>query len=298
MGLTVREVLERTRNETLQIGGVNIPPWDTLANALNATDLTFALSGTRDVVVPRDSLLEFDDDTLELVLNRITSGSSVSVYQRGYLESTPGTHAAGTRVIVNPPWPQIVLFNALKGLIASLYSYGIYRRNLDSSRTFTATAPVVLNALDKDVATTIWFRTGNRWQKLRRGTEFEVIHETSPIEIQFWGFAQEGASLRILTKRDFTQPTALTDDLDTLGIPSSLQPFMSLGIASMVLQGKEVPEVQAEHIRRSLANQDRPVGSRISVASALWRAFLNQVALERSRLMEALPPAIVYERTG
>lgn len=294
MGLTVLEVLERTRNETLQIGGVNIPPWDTLSAALNATDLTFALSGTRDVVVPKDSLLEFDDASMELALNRITSGSSVSVYQRGYLESTAATHASGTRVIVNPPWPQIVLFNALKGLIASLYSYGIYRRNLDSSRTFSATAPIVLDALDKDVGPVMWFKTGNRWQKLRKGTEFEVIHETSPIEIQAWGGPPQGAALRILTKRGFTQPSALTDDLSTLGVPDALQPFLSLGVAGMVLQGREVPEVQAEHIRRSLANQNIPIGSRISVAAALWRTFLNQVSLERGRLLEANPPAIEF----
>ena len=290
MGLTVSDVIERTINEHLHSGGANIPQWTTLTNNLDTTTKTFAV-GTR-ISVPPDSVLEFLDPSMEMALNNITSGSTVEVHERGYLETTAASHLAGTRIVVNNPWPRIVLFNTLKGLISSLYAYGLYRRTLDTSRTLSTVAPVALNALDRDVATTIRYRSGTSWYRLHKGDDFEVIHEASPIEIQFYG-GMQGATLRLVTKRDFTAPTALTDDLDTLGIPTSLQQFMSLGLASMVLQGKEVPEVQAEHIRRSLANQDRPVGSRISVSNALWQAFMRQVALERTRQMEANPPAIV-----
>lgn len=288
--MLAKEIVERAQSTYLNAGGVNIPKYDTLTSALNATDKTFALDGR--MKVPPDSILEFDDPTMEMALNQTTSGSTVSVNERGYLESTAAEHAAGTRVLLNNPWPKIVLFNTLRALITSLYGYGLFRRVIDSVRTYTTTQVLVLDPLDRDVSS-VRYRWSGQWRNIPH-TDYEVVHEATPIEIQFFGGAPEGSQLRLATKRNFTLPTSLTDDLDGLGISESLQPSLSLGVASMVLTGQEVPEVQAEHIRRSLANAGTPVGSRANVAQALWEKFMLQVSLERRRLTEATPTVIAH----
>lgn len=275
-------------------GGVNLPAWTVLKEPVTTIDQKNIVLTDRNVP-SNDSVLEFDDDSAELATVQYRSGTTAVLQERGYLETEPATHNAGIRVIFDNPYPKHLLLQSLQALIAQLYGFGLYRRRFATGYTFNAHTPLVLPADAKDVQANIWWRSGTKWLKLRKGTEFEVIQEAVPIEIQFWGYGATGSELRIPYKAEFGIPTALTDDLDTLGVPSSLQHDLATGLAARVLAGKDVPEATAEHIRRQLANQASPVGTRMSVSRALWQMFQNSIALERGRLLEAAPPQIVYQ---
>jgi hypothetical protein len=296
------EVIQRAQSETLRSGGVAIPTWDKLAADLDLTTKTFALSGRTGVTVPPDSILEFDDDSGELALNEVTSGTSVQVYERGYMESSPATHTAGTRVIVNNPYNKVVLLNHLKAVVAQLYGFGLYRPRSSTALTYNAITPIELPADARDTYAHMWVnRSGSGtlgYLKLRKGSEFDVLYDFSPIKVQFFGGGQQGFPLVIPYKADYGAVTSLSSDLDALGIPSSLQPQLAYAVASMALMGKEAPNVEAESIRRAQANANVPVGSRLSVGNALWQRFLNAIALERSRLLESNPPTITYDRSA
>jgi hypothetical protein len=292
------EVIQRAQSETLRSGGVSIPVWDKLAADLDLTTKTFALSGRTGVTVPPDSILEFDDDSGELALNEVTSGTSVQVYERGYMESTAAEHDAGTRVIVNNPYNKVVLLNHLKAVVAQLYGYGLYRPRTSTSLTYDMVTPITLPSDARDTYAHMWVLDTTSYTKLRKGEHFVVLHDFTPIKVQFlWGGSQ-GRALTLPYKADYGAVTSLSSDLDTLGIPSSLQPQLAYAVASMALMGKEAPNVEAESIRRAQANANVPVGSRLSVGNALWQRFLNAIALERSRLLESNPPTITYDRSA
>lgn len=296
--MQAREVVERAQSEVLVSGGIQIPAWDTLFADIDATVKTFALKGNRSVTVPPDAVLEFDDDSGELALNSITSGTSVEVHERGWLESTAASHLAGTRVIVNNPYNKLLLLNHLKTVVAMLYGLGVYRAKTDTTKTYDAQTPISLDADAKDTYAYMWVNRNLAgtlgYNELRKGQEFQVLYDFSPIKVQFFGGGQKGFPLTIPYKADFGAVTALTSDLDILGIPLSLQHHLAVGVASRALAGKEAPNVQAEHIRRALANQNIPVGSRLSISEALWRKFLDGVVLEKTRLMTANPPSFTY----
>lgn len=286
--MLVRDVIERVESEWLRGGGANIPAWTFLTEAIGTGLVNIPLDGRAQV--SRDTVLEFDDDSMELALTKTTSGNVAVPQVRGYLESTEAAHAAGTRVMLDNPFPRVTLLNGLKSLLLSLPSYGVYRRRRATGITFDMTKPIPLPADARDVIGHVSVKHGLRWQKLRKGTEFEVLHDPSPIEMQFWYGGYQGAEMRVTYKADFTTtPFTLSTDLSDAGVPESLQNELPVGLASRVLAGKEIPEVVAEHIRRQLAGQNVPPGTRLTVSQALWTRFLQALQLERVRLLEQSP---------
>lgn len=293
--MLVNELLERTQSEYLHGGGVNLPAWTTLTNAITAAAGSMEI-GTR-ATPGSDDIIEFDDATMELARTNVVSGTTVTFQERGYLETEAAAHDAGTRIIFNNPYAKHLLFQNLQGLIRQLYGFGLYQRKTDTSLTYNAITPITLPAGAKDTQATILQARGSGlgYIQLKKGSQFDVLHAFDPPKVQFYGGGINGFALTIPYKAEYGVPTALTDDLTTLGIPESLQTEMPAAIASRVLAGKELPETTSEHIRRQLANQGQPVGTRLSVSSALWNLFMRAVGLERVRLMEANPPTIVFQ---
>lgn len=288
--MLVSEVLERVQSEFLFGGGENLPAWAPLAADVNSSDLQITLT---DRATPGgDDIFEFDDSSMELARGNYRSGTTVVLHERGYLETEAASHTAGTRVIFNNPYPKHLLLQSLQGLIGQLYGFGLYQRKTDTSLTLQSTSPTTLAADAKDLLNYVWVQEGTRWYKLRKGTDYEVMYDFDPIKVQFFSGAY--GTLQVTYKAEYEIPTALTDDLDDSGIPTSLQYDLALGVAAKVLVGKDVPEATADHIQRQLDNQAIPVGTRISVSTALWQMFRDSISLERSRLVREAPPGIVY----
>lgn len=295
MGLTVREVVERTQSEYLFGGGVNLPAWTTLTDPIAPTAMQIVL-GTRNVF-GSDDVLEFDDDSGELAITSLRSGTTYVLQERGYLETEAAAHAAGTRVIANNPYPKHLLLQSLQGLIGQLYGLGIYAKGIDTTQVYSHLAPVTLPLDARDTFSEILQTRGAGlgYTRLRKSVNFEVLQAFTPPKVQFFHGGSPGYALTIPYKKDFNTATfTLSTDLDAVGISSSLQHELPTGLASRVLAGKDVPEATAEHVRRQLALQGSPVGTRTSVSASLWRTFLNAVVLERSRLTEAYPTSITY----
>jgi hypothetical protein len=307
MGLTVREVLERTQTEIINSGGMNIPAWTYMSEVIADTvDKSFN-TNTR-TVIPDDSIIEWDDDSMELAdVQSVTDAGAVTLYSRGYLETTAATHANGVKVIIDPPFPKIARFNALVSVIRMLPTLQLHATTTDTATTFISSAPQTLPVAVTDVLPFIYALDGSTYVTLREGINYEVLHWFTPKKIQFYSGALEGAALVIPYTKDFTDPETIYDadtaspptygsvldvDLDDCGVPSSLQAFMPMAVASFLLEGKEVPTVQAEYVRRQYETQNTPVGSRTSVAKSLWRRFIEQVHLEKMRQLASNPPTI------
>lgn len=288
------DIIERTRSEFLEAGNVGVTEWDYTTADITSADTTVSLSG-RAEYVPGDGVIEFYDDSMEAALVRSASGPTITMQERGYLETTAAAHTSGTRVLIDPPFLRQVIFNALRSVVSSLYAYGVYEREFHES-TYNAITPVTLPTNAMDPLSVIWVSrgTGLGWNKLTRGTHWEPIPLSDAIRVQFYHGGSQGRTVQIPYKRAYREPTALSDDLGTLGVPTTLQPHLPLGIAGHLLMGREVPKLQADHIKRQLEGQNVPVGSLANIGRLLWQTFIQQhVQAERTRLSEITPPIVL-----
>lgn len=310
MGITVNEVLERAKSEFLLAGNTDSETWDTIDTAMDASQLTMSLAGHITSGVPPDSVLEADDGTMEMVLNKSTDSSDLTLQQRGWMESGAASHDSGTRFILDPVWPRIVLYNALKGVISSLKGYGLYLKALSTSLTYSSVAPVSLPAGAWDVLSVHWLDS-TLYRQARRGEDFDILYDAgatvdAPPQLQFYGYGMQGASMRVTYKKDFTSPddvfaadtssppldSVLDVDLDDCGVPTSLQPHMATAVAASVLQGRDVPILDNERVRAALANQGIAPGTRSGVARNLMSAFLEHVVIARNNQLVSNPTRI------
>lgn len=299
--MLVSEVIDRCYSEWIYPGGTNLPAVDVVAtqgSALSGTSNgNFTVEGLVSNI-PDQTILEIED---ELILTKSVSGTTVTTLQRGYLETTPVAHVVGTPVYLNPKFSRINLFNALKTVIGTLYPLGMYDREIDSSLLWDFDDQVALPAGTEDVLSLIVRMPGSavQWTKpLMEGRDYEVRYEFDPPELVLMKGGFAGNSIRVVVKKDFTLPTAFADDLDTLGIPASIQPVLPMAMAGYLLQGRELPRTMIEDIRRTLAAQGVQVGSAVNIGQLLIQTFERRyVANERMRLKEKDPLRYAIQRS-
>lgn len=295
MGLLVSDVIERAYEEIFEAGGVARPAWDVQSGSLDSSSLALVLEG-RAQNTPPDGIVEWWDSTMEIADVYTTSGANVTLQTRGYLGTTAGSHSDGVKVVLDNPYPRYVLLNGLKSVISQLYGFGLYAKtNSAGSLSLSTSTPVSLPSGARDVAgNRIWVTDGSNYFPLIRGQHYEVIHAFTPPKIQFFPTVPwTGRAMYFDYKKDFTLPTALTDDLDTLGIPTSLQHHMALGLAGHVLAGRDVPMLENEHIRPDPQQPQQP-GTKASIGRMLWGQFVSgPVQAERQKQLESNPTTIV-----
>lgn len=294
--MLVSEVIDRAYSEFLYPAGVNQPAYDVLNANLSEGGGTITVRG-RVPNIPDDSLLEIDS---ELILNDDTVGTSLTVKERGYLETNAAQHLSGDKVWINPTYTRKSVFNGVKTVVGGLYPQGLYVRATDTTPTFTNLSTKALPTGGKRVLSVLTQdRRGLYRPPLREGYDYEVFYQFDPPKYQLRRGAAEGDAMVVSYLKDFTLPTAETDDLSTLGVPSNLQAYIPMAVAGYLLQGKELPRVQIQEIRRFLAAQGVQVGAALNVGQALIQTFERRyVALERRRLDELNLPSIEFVRTS
>lgn len=299
--MLVSEVIDRTYSEWLNPAGINRPAWDTVATAgvlAGTTEGTFTVGG-RIVNIPNDSLIEIDD---ELIRVSAVSTTTVTTNGRGYLETAAASHAVGSIVTVDPPFPRINVFNAIKTIISQLYPRGLYRRTTNATFNWQTAAVQALDSGALDVLSILVRAPGSNELyagPLMEGRDYRIVYEFTPPKLLMIRGGYNGQAVTCITKKDFTTPAATSDDLDTLGVPTSLQSSLPMAVAGWLLQGREVPRVQIEDVRRQLASTGVQVGSALNVGQALLQQFWNgPVANERRRQFEMDPTRISVRKTG
>lgn len=291
--MLVSTAIEKTLNNYLYSGGVNRPSFDTLASGITSSALSLTTSGLENYI-SGGTIIEFDDSSMELALTKETeSTTTVDLNERGYLETTAAAHTAGIKLWLDPKFPRQSIFDEISAVVGDLYPMGLYRA-LTTTVTWSGTSPIDLPATARDVLR-VRTRTGSlQWDApLKKGIDYDVIQETTPRQIQLYtGFS---STVQVTYKADFVLPTAITDDLtDDCGVPETLAPYIPAAVAGALLVGKEVPRVQVDEIRRSLATDGISVGANLQVGQSLLGYFDRKVALERRRLLEQTP--VRFER--
>jgi len=283
--MLVSDVIDRTFNEWLTPAGIDRASFDTLLSGIDASTLSIPLTG-RISNIPHDSILEIDS---ELILVSTVSGSTVTAQERGYLETDPATHASGSRVYVTPQYPRKVLFNALNTLLGDLWTQGVYVLASTSSYTYSKSAALSMPSGCKRIVSVLQSRYTDqtRYKRFVKGRHYEVFPEFTPIKMQFLGGGVTDRAVLISYCKEVTAASSEADNLTTLGVPSALQPHLTLGLAGYLLQSREIPRVQLEEIRTLLATQGVQVGAALNVGQSLYNQYLRYVLAEAQKLRQA-----------
>lgn len=311
MGLTVLDVIEMTRSQYLQPGGVNQETWDVMTADITADATGMTLEGLADSF-PKAAMVEWDDNTMEAALLKEPVGTVVDFQQRGYLDTEPAAHAEGTRVVLDSVYLKKTIFDALRSVIAQLAGFSLYQIVPVTGLTYVTSTLPVLPAGTIGIHGDAYVANGTTYNVLTAATSFRFLGNFTPPRIQFLGGGILGGAVTMNVKKDYTQPdvlfaadtgspreyqTVLDVDLDDCGIPTSLQLNLPMGMASVVLSGRDIPQVDAEHVRRAQANAGIPVGTRVNLARTLWTQFASgPVKAEQVRLLSQSPQTIVHER--
>jgi hypothetical protein len=295
--MLVSEVIERAFNSWLYPGGIQRPAYDTLNTTIDNVQLDL-VTNARLTNIPRDSVIQMG---YEQMLVSSVATTAVTLQERGYLETEPTLHNAGEMIEIDPTFSRKAVFDALVAVLKMLYPAGCYWRNEDDTQTWSGQAPLkalpdggrrVISVLAR-INSTI-----EDWRPLRAGIDYINRPEFTPARLRLLRGGYEGGALLIIYAKDFDVPTDPSDDLDTLGVPSSLQPHLPMGIAGQLLQGRELPRIQVEEIRRFMASQGIQVGAALNVGQALLNTFMGRhVGGERERLEEQDPSAFEFVRS-
>lgn len=292
--MLVSEIIDATYLEWLYPSGIETPLYDVLATAIDADDTAIVLEG-RAENVPRDSVLEIG---AELLLTEEVSGSNVTVNERGYFGTTPATHAAGARVLIDPTYTRKAIFDSLAAVIGLLFPWGLYARGVETNLTYTTRNVLELPTGAEEILSILVRKSTNDelYNRLKMpGVNWTLYSEFDPPKFQLLRGGSYGAEMRVVYSKDFTKPTAESDDLDDLGVSSSLQPYLPMAITGHLLQGREIPRVQVEEIRRMLASQGVQVGAALNVGQSILQGFRRDyVMAERRRLSEKDDPGFEY----
>lgn len=295
--MLVSDVMDRAFAEFLYPAGVNRPAYDVLAApGMTNVVLTPVNVEGRVANIPRDTVLEIED---EQVLVKSVAGTVLTLQERGYLETDPVAHAAGVKVSVDPQYTRKAVFNAVQSIVGMLYPWGLFRIRTDVTQTFDTRAVKALPAGGLDILSIIVRSSGalERYEPpLRKGVDYEILRMFSPPKYQLTRGGVTGNAMTVLYTADFTLPATTADDLTaTCGVPATVQPYMPLAVAGYLLQGKELPRVHVEEIRRALAQTGVQVGAALNIGQALMQTFVRlYVQAERKRLSDQAPPGFEF----
>jgi len=180
-------------------------------------------------------------------------------------------------------------------VIGGLYTAGLYNRLMDDTQTFALEQPFQLPAGGRKLLSVLVDQGSGHYNVLRRGWDLIEFPQFSPPRFRLVRGGVVSEPLHIVYAADFARPTAEDTDLTTLGIPDTLQDHLPMGVAAFLLQGKEIPRVQIEEIKRAIAAQSGvAVGATLNVSRALQAGFDRQVAAERRRMFELDPEGFEF----
>lgn len=289
---TAGNLIDRAYSEVLDPEGEDA--WDTLAADITAVSDTLTISGFQEYVADF-SIIEIGSELIRTGLNSDEDADTLALAERGFRETDAASHSAGDQVRLYPKYPRKMLLNALRSCIGTLHSYGLYQiTSTDDLAASSANGELPDGAFD---VSRVFFTDGSRRVPARKGWDYEVLYGTDPLEIQ-WNFSPTSGNATLITyKTDFTLPTTESDDLeDDCGIPETLVPWLTFGIASYVLEGKEGTTAQRETVARLLEAERIPIGSSFNVGQSFGSLFRFYVSLEKRRLLTTDPPQRTYRR--
>jgi hypothetical protein len=277
----------------------------TTVTSSSASPLILNLASTDSV---GKGILEIDEELLWVdSFDRVANTATVSPYGRGYLGTTPATHAADAKVSISPTFPRYSVKRAINDTIRSLGA-SIFAVK---STTFTFNAAVSTYAFAnlniKNILTVSWQSIGptKEWVPVRRW-DFDAVANpeafgyTSTDQVQTITLGDapiSGRTVKVIYATDPNTFSANTDVYTTVtGLPESTRDVVILGSAYRLLSFLDPARAAQVSPQADETDAKRPYGASQSATKQLYALYTQRLNEETKAQQQNYPPRVHYSR--
>lgn len=268
-----------------------------LTSALTSSALTFQVA---DGTVLTRGIVEIDEELIWVdSFDRTTNTATIPAYGRGFRNTEPAPHTAGTRVTIAPSFPRSVVRKNVNLAIDGVYPdlFGTYYT------TFQFQAAVTTYQLPQeaiDILGASWQTIGpsKEWLPIRH---YRVDRMANPVT---WNSGKtisirEGIVPGRTVMVTYTKkPTNLQFDTDQFspitGLPESSREVIILGAAYRTAAYLDLGRIPAATAEADAQQGNDPVGSAANISRYMYQLYQQRLQVEVRRLQEQYPPRTHY----
>ena len=265
---------------------------------LSATATTFTVA---DGTVLTRGIVEIDEELIWVdSFDRTTNTATIPPYGRGFRDTTPVPHTAGTRVTITPSFPRAMIRKDINEAIDAIYPdlFGVYYTTFPfiAARTTYQLPQEAIDALAVS-----WQTIGPslEWLPVRH---YRIDRTANPLA---WNSGKTisisdgiipGRTVQVVYTKKPTQLQNDNDDFTLTGLPESCREVIILGAAyrsAAYIDMGRIPAITAE---ADAQQQSNPVGSATNMSRYFYQMYQQRLQVEVRRQQEQYPPRTHYSR--
>ena len=265
---------------------------------LSATATTFTVA---DGTVLTRGIVEIDEELIWVdSFDRTTNTATIPPYGRGFRDTSPVPHTAGTRVTITPSFPRAMIRKDINEAIDAIYPdlFGVYYTTFPfiAARTTYQLPQEAIDALAVS-----WQTIGPslEWLPVRH---YRIDRTANPLA---WNSGKTisisdgiipGRTVQVVYTKKPSQLQNDNDDFTMTGLPDSCREVIILGAAyrsAAYIDMGRIPAITAE---ADAQQQSNPVGSATNMSRYFYQMYQQRLQVEVRRQQEQYPPRTHYSR--
>lgn len=273
----------------------------TTTTSSSASPLILSLGSTENV---GKGIVEIDEELMWVdSFDRISNTATVAPYGRGYLGSSPATHAEDTRVVISPTFPRSSIKRALNDTIRSLGA-SIFAVKTTTFTFNAAQSTYAFNNLNiKTILTVSWQSIGpsQEWVPIRKwdfdSTADATAFGANAQTITLGQAPIPGRTVRVVYATDPAAFTANTQDyVEQTGLPESTRDVVILGTAYRLLSFLDPARATQVSPQADETDSKRPYGASQTATKQLYALYAQRLQEETKSQQKNYPPRVHFSR--
>jgi len=269
-----------------------------LVDDLGATDLSFTVA---DGTVLTRGIVEIDEELIWVdSFDRTTNTATIPPYGRGFRDTTPIPHTAGTRVTITPSFPRAMIRKDVNEAIEAVYPslFGVYYTTFPFLAART-TYQLPQEAIDAIAVSWQTIGPSLEWLPVRH---YRIDRTANPL---VWNSGKTisisdgiipGRTVQVVYTKKPTQLQNDNDDFTITGLPESAREVIILGAAYRSAAYVDMGRIPAISAEAGAQDQSNPVGSATNMSRYFYQMYQQRLAVEVARQAEQYPPRTHYSR--
>jgi hypothetical protein len=300
MAVTASKMIDETKG-LLQSWSLDEEQSTTLQNTMGSADLTFQVTSARGVATGvSPGIIEIDNELIYADTVSPTGAATIPPWGRGYLNTTPANHTAGSRVVSQPTFPRAKVLDSLNQVMQRIFPSVWAVKSTELTTTF----PVITYDVGDDAEWVLgarWQVPDGRqyWQSIRRwrispggGTHFG----NTGITVDIGDDMIPGRPIQILYAAKPKPLVLETDDFETVtGLNLGIEDVVTLGAAAALTESQELSRLQMSSVEQQNRAQLVAPSAALTSSRYLEQRFQQRLLEERRSLQRLYPPHVTRE---
>lgn len=272
----------------------------------SASPTVLQLGGTENV---GKGIIQIDDELMWVEsYDRVANTATVAPYGRGYMGTTAATHAADSKVIISPTFPNISIKRAINDTIKGIGGNLLAVKQTTFTYNPVVTTYAFANLDIRNLLNLSWQTIGptKEWKPIRKWSWDAAANATA------FGYTSGTDNVQTVTIGDYiapgrtvqvnyvTTPTALSSGSDVFetvtGLPSSSKDVIILGATWRLLSFLDPARAAMVSPQADETDSKRPYGSFQNAAKSIYALYQQRLAEEVQAQQKLYPIRVHYSR--